>query len=92
MTFYKYPLDRSILYITPDGRAYRIGVSMEEYPNKPARKVTGSATKLSNKNKRNYINDALDCDIKGSGKIDKEDVPRSAIKTLERELDESQAP
>ena len=92
MTFYKHPMDRSILYVAPNGNAYRIGVYQEEYPDKPSQTVTGTATKLSKADKRRYISDAKKSNISGSGKIEKDTVPMSAIDTLRRELTENQAP
>lgn len=92
MTFYKYAADRSILYVTPNGTGYIIGVYTEEYPDGRSERVTGTADEISDSKKDRYIDKAEDSDLPSSGEIDRNDVPWSAIETLQRKLSEDMAP
>lgn len=92
MPFYNNPVSRSILYVTPEGDGYEIGVYGEEYPDGRTETVTGTANRVSDSRKDDYIEHSEEHNFGASGEMDIEDVPQSAIDTLRRELSEENAP
>jgi hypothetical protein len=92
MTFYNDKLRRSILYVTPNGTGYEIGVFGEEHPNGETETVTGTVNRVSESKKKRYIESAKEPMNPESGEVGVEDVPQSAIESLRRKLSEENAP
>jgi len=89
MTFYN-NLKRAIMYISPDGEAYKIGIYQEEYPNKESHMVTGQISKISKSRKNEYIQRADE--MRSVGKMNKKDVPFEVIESFRDYLPEEKSP
>lgn len=86
MTFYNNKLDRGILYESPHGWYYKVGVYQEEYPSGQTETVTGGVQDLDEEEATEYINS------EHADEIPKEQVPDPVLKTLRRKLHEADAP
>jgi hypothetical protein len=92
MTFYDDKLKRSVLYVTPNGTGYEVGVFSEEYPDGETETVTGTVNRVSESKKKRYIESAKESINPESGEVSKEDVPQSVIESLRRKLSEENRP
>ena len=84
VTFYKNPIDKSILYVDRNDNGYRIYV--QDKDNSQTRQI--HIGKLSDKNKEKYIQSSKDLNIESAGKISKKEISSDILTRLNKELNE----